>query len=353
MRRWFAAGVMIFLVSLLVAGCGIPQEDYDAVIAEREAAEAQAASLRGQLTTASSEASRAKGDLAGVQSELVKVNNELEAARKEAESAKSAASNAQSQLPAVKSEASKAKSDLEAAEAEIAELEVKIKAFELAEAKAYWGFIAWGTEYKETPGTKVILVKKDEGTKDGKHFINYNMIATGLPKDKVYYLWEKALADAAPSRLFEVKINDEGYVCLGTQPISFLASGFAKGEALEVALMTEDKSIIAYGKRFPYPIGSKTDSCRIWVQLLSTKGTAFVIWGDGFEPDEVIEATSTSNGEVLESKIEVGSDGQYIEIIFPAVVGKESGTATYTAVGKAGELKVSYKWGAPALVAGP
>jgi len=40
-------------------------------------------------------------------------------------------------------------------------------------------------------------------------------------------------------------------------------------------------------------------------------------------------------------------------LMFPAVVGKQSGLATYNVVGKSGEVKVSYQWGPPALRLGP
>lgn len=49
LKRWFLVGVMLLLASLLVAGCGIPQADYDAVVAERDALKAQVAELESEL----------------------------------------------------------------------------------------------------------------------------------------------------------------------------------------------------------------------------------------------------------------------------------------------------------------
>ena len=44
-RRWLLAGIALLLVSLLLAGCGVAQEEHDTVIAERDAALAELASL--------------------------------------------------------------------------------------------------------------------------------------------------------------------------------------------------------------------------------------------------------------------------------------------------------------------
>jgi len=128
MRKKVFIGVALLLVATMLAACGgIPQEDYDAVVADKDAAEAKVTSLTSQLTAAKSEATKAKSDLAAAQSELTAAQSDLEAAQSELASAKSAASSAQSA-------ASKAKSDLTAAEATIAELETTIAELEAAAA---------------------------------------------------------------------------------------------------------------------------------------------------------------------------------------------------------------------------
>jgi peptidyl-prolyl cis-trans isomerase A (cyclophilin A) len=87
------------------------------------------------------------------------------------------------------------------------------------------------------------------------------------------------------------------------------------------------------------------------VELGTPNATGFIIWGEGFEPDEEIDATSLSEGEVRKSKIKAGGAGRFMTIVGPAVVGKKSGSATYGVVGKSGEVKVSYQWGSPSAQA--
>ena len=51
-KRWFLVGGVLLLVLLFVVGCGIPQETYDAVLAERDEAQAKVASLQSGLDKA-------------------------------------------------------------------------------------------------------------------------------------------------------------------------------------------------------------------------------------------------------------------------------------------------------------
>jgi len=115
-KRWFLVGVMLLLASLLVAGCGVPQEDYDAVLAERDAVQAEVASLQSELTGVRSE-------LAGVRSDLTEAEELLLI-----EQGKYTAS--QREVLSLQLQISSLQSDLAKAKAQIAELEVQITAWE-------------------------------------------------------------------------------------------------------------------------------------------------------------------------------------------------------------------------------
>jgi hypothetical protein len=221
-----------------------------------------------------------------------------------------------------------------------------------------WGIASFGKEYPATPGTMLNFVKVGEGTSpDGKPTIIFRPVAVGLSGDKVYYLWYKALRQSSPAQLtpLEMSIADGGYVIPNgrSTPMSISCYSFSKGEARVFALMTEDKSIIAYGKVILYPIQAKQDSRRIWVELAATTGNLFIIYGEGFEPNEELNVTSNSTGEVVEYKGNANDNGRFTNVLLPAVAGKQSGLVTYTVVGKAGTLTVSFEWGPPALLPGP
>jgi len=110
-KRLCLVGTMLSIY-LLVVGCGVPQEEHDAVVAERDTALAQVVSLQKQL-------SQAQSDLDVAQSELARMQNDLEAAETNLAAMQSLASSLQMQISSLQS-------DLAAVEAQIAELEVAL-----------------------------------------------------------------------------------------------------------------------------------------------------------------------------------------------------------------------------------
>ena len=207
-----------------------------------------------------------------------------------------------------------------------------------------WGYPIWGPEYTTaTPGMFLIPYKD-------------SLLPIGFPEDKgkVYYLWQKKLDKAEPIRSpIELIIDGALVTHAEGKVVSVVPVDFARGEAFQVALISDDQTVMVFYKDIPYPIENKQGDYRIWVELASPEGDAFIIWGEGFEPDEEIDTTSTSDGEVTKSKTKVDSDGRFMMMMLPAVVGKEDGLATFSAIGKSGEVKVSYRWGPPALRSGP
>ena len=218
-----------------------------------------------------------------------------------------------------------------------------------------WGIAGFGKDFPATGGTGISFVRAGEGTSPkGYPTIKFELVAYGLPKDKVFYLWNMGLDQSTPTQLpYEMKIAEDGYIMAGNSRLSLSLGDFAKGEALSVALITTDKSLIAYGKIMLNPIEVKTGTYRMWAELISPAGTAFVVYGEGFEADETLETTSASESEVLKSTAKVDITGKFLTVLLPGVVGKQSGMATYTVVGEKCSLSLSYEWGSPALRSGP
>jgi len=76
LKRWFLVGVM-FLLPLLVVGCGIPTEDYDAAVAAKEAAETKVASLQSDLSGAQSQISSLESEASSLQSIVASLRNQV------------------------------------------------------------------------------------------------------------------------------------------------------------------------------------------------------------------------------------------------------------------------------------
>lgn len=108
-NRWLTIGVTLLLASLLVTGCAIPQEEHDAVLAERDAAKSQVVSLQT--------------DLAGTKIDLVTVQSELTATQSDLANVESDLAAVQSQLSSVQSDLNKTRGDLAEVEAQLGKME--------------------------------------------------------------------------------------------------------------------------------------------------------------------------------------------------------------------------------------
>jgi len=218
-----------------------------------------------------------------------------------------------------------------------------------------WKFSNLGELSNSEPIAIVQFLKDKEGVYDkdpymGKPFISYNLLVEGLPQDKVYDCWIKTIRTGKPTKPVStgLKIDTSGYVTTESEKLGLALLDYAKGEAMEVLLMTEDKTITGYGIVIPYPIEARLGQCHVWVQCLTANKDTFVIWGEGFEPNEDIDVTGNSEGEILKFTQKADSNGLLGPLVMlPAVIGKTSGSATYTLVGKAGALPVSFDWVSP------
>jgi hypothetical protein len=187
----------------------------------------------------------------------------------------------------------------------------------------------------------------------GGTVIDYAVSTGGLPQDQTYTLSGKNFFDESPLQLGEFRIDPSGKLLdlKNGQPFDHFAAGqYAKGQALNLALMNSDKSIRVYAKVIPFPIET-TDGkgCSLSVELLSRDGLSFLISGQGFEPNEEIMDKEGSENESMEIRITADPHGTFSTTEFPAVIGTQSGTAYHNAIGKQCNLRVQYQWGAAAL----
>ncbi len=131
---------------------------------------------------------------------------------------------------------------------------------------------------------------------------------------------------------------------------NFFIREYVKGAPLRMIVISTDQTVKAFAEVYPFPIEANDGSCRLWVELISTQGTAFAIYGEGFGVEEEVTASSRSDGEIIRKTQQASPDGTLpVVIIAPAVVGKRSGTASFTVAGKSCAPTVNYEWGPPAL----
>ena len=76
--RWYTVLLLVGIL-IFVGGCtdAVTQEEYDAAVAERDAAEAQVASLQGDLAAAVAERDATEAQVVSLQSDLAAAEREL------------------------------------------------------------------------------------------------------------------------------------------------------------------------------------------------------------------------------------------------------------------------------------
>jgi hypothetical protein len=211
----------------------------------------------------------------------------------------------------------------------------------------------WGPEYS-TKGMSLTLTEVSrEKDQNGVTVITYGLSTAGMSQDQTYTLLGKNFSDESAVQLGEFRIDASGKLLdtkNGQRFDHFTAGQYAMGQALNMALMNSDKSIRVYAKVIPFPIEA-TDGkrCYLSVELLSRDGLSFTISGRGFEPNEEIVDKSRSENEAMETTETSDSNGTFGIVEFPAVTGKQSGTAQHTVTGKQCNLTVQYEWGTTAL----
>lgn len=221
----------------------------------------------------------------------------------------------------------------------------------------------WGPKYA-TPGVHLSVheVERGAGPKGGT-IVGYTFKASGFPKNKSYELWGQ-WTDGLTTKFSEkLYVDDSGKMVGGRLPgepssegialerFTINLYGFAKGEAMDYALISTDETVKAFTRVIPFPIEAKEGSCRLSVELVENRGDLFGIWVEGFEPDEEITTVSKFGDQVIdEGKLKVPSEeGKFLIFLLPSVIGGRSGPASFTASGKSCNLTVNYEWGPPAL----
>jgi hypothetical protein len=226
-----------------------------------------------------------------------------------------------------------------------------------------------------TPGLELTFkevqresLDQSHGEPAGKTGVTYNLLASGFPKGPIFTLWVRTLGTEPRSMATGFSVDDSGkFACL-TPPappktkdrtyapwcdkplevMNLLMVG-AKGEPKRAALISQDFKVRSFAEIISFPIEATDGPCRLTVELAEPVGEAFKIAGEGFEPNEEVSVTDQSEDEVLGIKDKADATGRIGALLLPAVLGKNSGAASWTVQSKACHVRVDYNWGKAAF----
>jgi len=134
-KGWLLVGVIFLLFPLFLVGCGVSEEVYNAVLAERDAAQAQVQLLQSQLTEAQAQAQSLQGELTEVQGELTE-------AQAQAQSLQEDMAQAQSEMQVLKESMLRAKNNAEVVNALFIPV-LTGEALYMSDAEAALLFVDW------------------------------------------------------------------------------------------------------------------------------------------------------------------------------------------------------------------
>ncbi len=204
-----------------------------------------------------------------------------------------------------------------------------------------------------TSGMRLDLIEVGRQATPRGTELSYIVRTVGMPTDRTYTGWFKIFDEDAATSWGDYRVDSSGQLLVaatGKPAGVFKLGNYARGQPLKIALMTSDGSIKVFAKVVPFPIEvTNGQGCRLTVELASADGETFQIRGEGFAPQEPLTNYDRSEDELMTLSQTADAQGRVTIISFPAVTGKQSGTASQRLVGKSCDLTVEYQWGPAAL----
>jgi len=103
-KKWFLVGGILLLVSLLVVGCGVPQEQYDALSSDLSKAQQELQSIKAELGSAQAKVSELTSSLRKAETDLEATQTDLEATQTDLKATQTDLGATQTDLGAVSKE---------------------------------------------------------------------------------------------------------------------------------------------------------------------------------------------------------------------------------------------------------
>ena len=124
-----------------------------------------------------------------------------------------------------------------------------------------------------------------------------------------------------------------------------ITTAAAKGEAIRVALVAEDKKGGAAASVIPFPVTGESNGCKLQVLLGSKDAELVLIEGSGFKAD----ASFTLGAETFGQKASLGAkpdaQGNFVAAMTPFLQGHDSGDTVVYYQSGACTPTVSFHWG--------
>lgn len=112
-------------------------------------------------------------------------------------------------------------------------------------------------------------------------------------------------------------------------------------------LKNKKKQPLAVANIVAYPLETRDgEGRRISLVVKTPDLKHYTYYGEGFKPSEHVYVVSESEGEILRYEFDANSDGTFMALISPGVIGKKFGHASLSfQTDTSKKMTLKYKWG--------
>jgi hypothetical protein len=207
-----------------------------------------------------------------------------------------------------------------------------------------------------SPGVDLSLREIDRTATSDRTLVKYELYAKGLPTDLTYTLLKVQISGKILKQLDGVTLDSNGRAicagrkgtCSGSAPNSPIDLVFFAGKAEPIRLLlasNDDSHLKGFVSVIPFPNSVTDKSCKLESVLGTPKGEVTYVQGSGFEPNEELAMESESYGEKNHGPAKAEADGSYFAVTMPNVLGKTSGTTTWSVRGTNCNPTLTFTWG--------
>ena len=128
-------------------------------------------------------------------------------------------------------------------------------------------------------------------------------------------------------------------------PVEISLNRYHRGEPYGLQLRSNDETVHAFAKVFPFPILAEQDGCRLWAEFVKDDFKEVTIWGDGFDPGAHVMLTSQDGRDDRSQQLTVAGSGMFSQSIEHR---NRGGMTTLSAVTDSCTVALSYDYGSDA-----
>ncbi len=216
-----------------------------------------------------------------------------------------------------------------------------------------------------TGSVRALLREKGTFSLGRQKLVEYELVATGLPAGKLFTVWAFPTGEQAVPLYTGVTGDSAGGIVCADSAVRAAAGvlptqqwcrtplpgtmvpreSFVPSQPIKMALISTDDSVRAYATAFPIPLEAASGTCRLWLEVLSTRRDQFRLSGEGFQGGVEARIVSTSGNAVLQAAKSIPADGSFWLLLAPAVQGKQGGRSRISVSTAGCTVSLDYRWG--------